>query len=391
MNTIQSMALRSGFLCLLLNVVGCSHSAPAAKSEQQASADVESQPNDAQATDSPSASNQSIDKANQATSNLLALGVKLSSTSPQATFYDSVDWGDHTVEDRQIDWMLQLSGIKRLTIRQSALTDLGWQKLSKLSAIEHLDLRDTDIDNRQLQSLVGGMNNIRSLKLGGVSGRCRVSDAGLEALCRLPNIKSISLDGLAITVAGLTHLAQCKQLAELNLAKTGIGDDALESVGQLESLRKLRLASNAITADGLRHLSAKSLEELDLSECPGVNDQAMLEIGRLSKLKKLNLWSCPVTDQGLEQLAQMPELQWLNLDKTAVTDAGLDWLQGLGQLQFLHLGSTAVTNEGMPKLAMLRELKKLIVTRTAVTQHAVDVLQQALPDISIQLQYVAGQ
>lgn len=385
------MALRSGLLCMLLSVLGCSHSTPAAKSEQDASVGGEIQPKDAQANARPSAPSQSTEKANAAISNLLALGVKLSSTSSQASFHDSVDWGDHTVEDRQIDWMLQLTGIKRLAIRQSALTDLGWQKLSKLSAVEHLDLRETDIDNDQLQRLVGGMNNIRSLKLGGVSGRCRVSDAGLEALCRLPNVKSISLDGLAITVAGLKHLAQCKQLAELNLAKTGIADDALESVGQLESLRKLRLAGNAISAAGLHHLSTKALQELDLSECPGVNDQAMLEIGRLSKLKKLNLWSCPVTDQGLEQLAQMPELQWLNLDKTAVTDAGLDWLKGLGQLQFLHLGSTAVTDEGMPKLAMLRELKKLIVTRTAVTQHAVDVLQQTLPDISIQLQYVAGQ
>jgi Leucine-rich repeat (LRR) protein len=372
-------------LGLLLAVIGCQKSAPPGGSGNDLAVGVPEQ-----STQSEAASNPTSADVQAAIAQLQSLGVKLTSTS-HASLPDVVDCGDQAVDDLQIDWLLQLPGLKRLTIRQTVLTDAGWQKLSQLTAVEHLDLRDADIDNDQFQSLVSGMNNIRLLKLGGPSGRCRVNDQGLDAIGDLPNIKSLSLDGLAISGAGITPLTRCKQLNELNLAKTGLDDRPLEEIARLVSVRKLRLAGNAIGAIGLGHLATIALEELDVSECPGVDDQALVEIGRQSKLKRLNLWRTSVTDQGLPHIAQLGKLQWLNLDNTAVSDAGLDWLKSLGDLQFLHLGSTAVSDQGMAKLAGLSELKKLIVTRTAVTQRGVDSLQKSLPDISIQLEYVSGQ
>lgn len=385
MRMIRPIAMQRIALGLLLTVIGCQQSVPSGGSTGEPTTGVSEQPTLGQAVDSSA-----LADVQAAIAQLQSLGVKLSSVS-HASSPDAVVWGDQAVNDQQIGWLLQLPGLKRLTIRKSELTNAGWQKLSQLTTVEHLDLRDADMDNDQLQSLVSGMNNIRSLKLGGPSGRCRVNDQGINAIGELPNIKSLSLDGLAISKASIMPLTRCKQLNELNLAKTGLDDRALEEIARIESLRKLRLAANAIGVIGLGHLATIALEELDVSECPGVDDQALVQIGRQSKLKRLNLWRTSVTDQGLPHIAQLNQLQWLNLDNTAVTDAGLDWLKSLWSLQFLHLGSTAVSDQGMAKLAGLSELKKLIVTRTSVSQRGVDSLQKSLPGVSIQLQYVAGQ
>ncbi|GIW97542.1 MAG: hypothetical protein KatS3mg111_0875 [Pirellulaceae bacterium] len=293
--------------------------------------------------------------------------------------------------DAILDLVAQLARPTQLLADRGGLSESGWQRLSQIATITHLDLRGVTMTNHDLQVLASGLPGLRVLRLNGENGACQVDDAGLSALANCKALKVLALDHLWVGREGLMHLRALPDLAELYVAGTLVDDDAMEVVPHLGTLRKLRLAQTSVSATGLAQLTSLELQELDLSECSQVDDRAMGPVGQLSTLKRLNLWRDPITDEGVKALAGLTQLEWLNLDNTQITDHALVYLQGMQHLHFLHLGSTAVSDAGMPQLYGLKELQDLKVTRTAVTEQGVAGVEAAIPGIRVQLKYIAGQ
>ncbi len=103
------------------------------------------------------------------------------------------------------------------------------------------------------------------------------------------------------TVAVLGKLKE--NIAQLNLAETGITDAGLKEVAGLVHLVRLDLHQTAIGDKGLAHLQ------------------------NLSNLRYLNLYDTQVTDAGLRQLANLKNLVAVYLWKSKVTDKGVKNLQ----------------------------------------------------------------
>ena len=283
------------------------------------------------------------------------------------------------------------SKLTKLTISQSSMTNEGWKQLGKLSSLQQLDLRECGVNNEQLELAIKGMRKLKALRLNGKSGATQVDDMGLKQLANCPELKALALDHLWVGVQGLGHLKNCKKLAELYLAGTLVDDDALQLMKGMPSLKKLRLAQTSITEIGLEAISGLPIEDLDISECSQISDAALPAIGKMKTLTRLNLWRDSVSDSGVTSLESLGDMQWLNLDNTQVTDAGLGSLSKMQKLTFLHLGSTGVSDDGMPNLVVLKSLKDLKVTRTAVTEAGVKIVEDGIPGVSVQLEYVEGQ
>ena len=79
-----------------------------------------------------------------------------------------------------------------------------------------------------------------------------VTDADLENLASVPELKALTLQGTKITDEGLTHLLALKELKDLNLTNTNVSDTGLKLLEGLESLEKLHLHNTAVTNDGLK-------------------------------------------------------------------------------------------------------------------------------------------
>lgn len=293
--------------------------------------------------------------------------------------------------DALAEELTKLNKLLKLTIRQSSMTDAGWDRIGKCTQLRHLDLRECKLNNQQLASALSNLTKLASLRLNGQSGATTVDDTGLSALSGCPDLKVLALDHLWVGEQGLANLSQNKRLSELYMAGTIMDDTAMQRLASFPALQKLRLSQTSISTDGLTVLTTLPIEDLDISECSQLSDDAMRTIGKLSKLKRLNLFKTPITDEGIQNLANLKQLEWFNVDQTAVTDAALAYIGQMTALRFLHLGSTAVSDEGMPDLLPLKKLQNLIVTRTSVTENGVHIIKTWLPGVEVQLKYVAGE
>jgi hypothetical protein len=116
-----------------------------------------------------------------------------------------------------------------------------------------------------------------------------------------------------------------------------------------------------------------------------LNDEGLAAVAQVENVVWLNLAGTQITDAGLAHLADMASLRRLHLEKTSIGDSGLSHLSGLENLEYLNLYGTKVTDAGLEHLAPLTNLQKLFLWQTEVTAEGARTLQQALPELEINL------
>lgn len=342
-----------------------------------------------QAAPQKSAASESDMALQRAAETIVATGAKVERDSSNEIV--AVDLRGIEVTDSLAKEIAKLPSLSKLTIDQSALSTAGWEAIGTLTKLQQLDLRDCPINNEQFSAVLKDLRQLRAVRLNGKSGKTQVDDRGLTALANCHDLKVLAVDGLWITIEGIQHLAGNQKLAEVYAGDTALDDDAVVLLAKLPDLKKIRLARTGVSEAGLEALSHLALEELDVSECSGISDDSLKALAQMKSLKRLNLWRDTVGDTGVEHLKTLTNLEWLNLDNTHLADGGLASLSGMSKLTFLHIGSTAVTDAGMPDLVGLKALKDLKVTRTAVTEAGVKVIEEAIPNVNVQLKYIEGE
>ena len=147
-----------------------------------------------------------------------------------------------------------------------------------------------------------------------------------------------------------TLLASLHDLRFLSLAETRVGDEGIAHLQSLSSLQELHLDHTEITDNGLRGLvSLPNLEILDLKGTR-ITDAGLVHVGRMKRLKGLYLTRTGISDDGMVHLGKLAELETLILWDTRISDAGLEHLKPLKQLQELILWNTNVTRDGAAAL-----------------------------------------
>ncbi len=174
-------------------------------------------------------------------------------------------------------------------------TILEWPRLQ---AGQKLDLLSTEINDRELGSLLDSLQDLRFLSLA----ETKVGDRGLDHLRSLTHLQELHLDHTEITDHGLEKLAALPSLRILDLKGTAISDQGLAQLSGLQGLTGLYLTRTPITDAGLKHLTAlTNLETLILWDT-AVTDAGLVHLESLVKLKELILWNTRVTQQGVERL-----------------------------------------------------------------------------------------
>ncbi len=171
----------------------------------------------------------------------------------------------------------------------------------------------------------------------------------------LVDLTDLSLEGTAVSDAGLAHLASLEKLEWLNLYRTKVGDAGLAHLSRLGRLKLLPIGETAVTDVGLVH------------------------VARMTQLEYLGLRGNRVTDAGLEHVSKLKRLKGLHLGGTAVTDAGIARLAGLEKLEKLWLDGTPVTNAAVAHLAKIPSLVELHIAETKLTPRGIEELRAALP------------
>ena len=137
-------------------------------------------------------------------------------------------------------------------------TILEWPRLQ---TGQKLDLLATQISDRELESLLTSLHDLRFLSLA----ETKVGDAGLAHLQSLTSLQELHLDHTGVTDEGLKLLASLPSLEILDLKGTRITDDGLAQIGRLTRLKGLYLTRTGITDAGLANLRGmKNLETIIL-------------------------------------------------------------------------------------------------------------------------------
>jgi hypothetical protein len=177
------------------------------------------------------------------------------------------------------DLLIQMPTLKSLTLTDFDFSDASQQLtfLTKLSQLEALDLRKTNVDDAAL-SHVSQLNTLRILKL---EYNQLLTDKGIEK------------------IAGLN------QLSELDLAFVPVTDQSIESLAQLKSLKKLYLYGTLISDEGLRHLpELPELETLYVGRDEGaeISDASLEILTARQSLKTLGIPGTRFSAEGIQKL-----------------------------------------------------------------------------------------
>jgi internalin A len=113
---------------------------------------------------------------------------------------------------------LRQAGLLHVLAGATTLPDRSRPKTPE--QVGHMNLAVTWVSDAGLEHLAP-LKNLRWLDL---SGCHQVGDPGLKSLAALPNLGGLNLNGTAVGDAGLKHLAAVKTLGQVQLIKTRVTD-----------------------------------------------------------------------------------------------------------------------------------------------------------------------
>jgi hypothetical protein len=176
----------------------------------------------------------------------------------------------------------------------------------------------------------------------------------------LDHVIGFSFETYNRTRADLAVLKSFPDLQELRLYRgddripgvSRITDAHLEHLEGLTNLRSLTLSSTQVSGGGLAHLlPLTKLKYLSLAFSRNVQGPGLLYIARFKQLEGLDLrYATNVTDAGLAHLKTLTSLEYLNLYGTGVSDAGVVHLKAMKSLKSLNIRGTNVTEAGLQEL-----------------------------------------
>ena len=159
-------------------------------------------------------------------------------------------------------------------------------------------------------------------------------DKVLPLLKEFPEIEHVSLSNAKFTGKHAEHLADLKNLQELNLFESRIDDDGLKHLRGLKFLRRIPMGHSLVTDEGLKTIGTMTQLEYVGVRGNKVTDAGLVHLKDLTNLTGLYLGETAVTDDGLKLLAAFPKLEDLYLHTTGISDAGLEHLKGHKDLRY---------------------------------------------------------
>ncbi len=214
------------------------------------------------------------------------------------------------------------------------------------------------IDDAVLMRLLSSPEAAAQITELNLSGNQRLSGAGLQLLAKLPNLKSVTLNGInRFTPADFAVFTQTANLVSLDLTSTQLTDQHLAAAAEAKSLTKVVVANNPVSATSIGQLAAlPALIDLDASRTQA-NDATVAEFAK-KPMVNVNLNFTQVTDQSLVILGAMPSLEQLSAGETQVTGLGFQ-KPAFTNLKALRLAKNRFGVEGLMAIRKLAHLEEL--------------------------------
>jgi len=232
----------------------------------------------------------------------------------------------NNVSNRGIAYLANHPSLRLLTLSGTLVDDSCIDTIKTIRGLYHLDIEDTQLSDN-------GIKGLKNTKLSSLSiGSTRVTNAGMQYIAEMPELRSLYMEHLDLTIDGLRHLTRLP-LTSLSVdSQTKFDDESLRLiVKSFPQLKVLLLNETKITSKGLRLLTQiPGLERLSCINL-GLTDETAAPIFELKTLKDLSLSINKITDKSVAKMvAQLPHLEVVGLGDCPVTESGLAQLRARG-------------------------------------------------------------
>ena len=189
------------------------------------------------------------------------------------------------------------------------------------NALACLVLSSTSIADKDL-AFVGNLTGLRRLEFEDTD----ITDAGLVHLSKLANLEYLSLSCTLIKGNTLDHL-NAAHLKNLHLENVALEPKAFRSISKFKELRWLSLTRAHLSDTALVELATlPKLEGLIIPENPNVTDAGVRKLAAMKQLRRVDLANTSVTLAGVLALKEI-SLKWLRLSSRHKSDRSCAQLQ----------------------------------------------------------------
>lgn len=256
------------------------------------------------------------------------------------------------------------------------ITGQGLKILARITALEGLDLFDTQLSSSDLAVLSSFP------KLGSLSLPNTIDTEAAKHLQASRKLSNLTLGNREIKASEIECLAAWKSLRNLTLIHAQLPDEVLQTFSKLESLTELHLVDCGLTDERLAKLrTAPKLLSLDLSRNE-INGPGLASLVKLN-LRSLDLTFNNLRNETLTHLPQLSSLENLYLGySTGVTDQGIrsGTLQSMTHLKELRIrGMKKITDEALDDLVRFSHLEDLNIRETGISAAGVERMKRDMP------------
>lgn len=268
---------------------------------------------------------------------------------------------DRTFNDAGMASLKVMTGLQRLYLRGTSVTDDGLKNISQLTDLTELDLADVSLSDSGISALAG-LTKLRRLNLQAST----VTDAGLDALRGMTGLEELSLYRTRVTNAGLAKLANLKELRTIDLRYSRATASGVQEL--VASLPKCDVIFQASSNEVAKR--ATSVESVE-----GKGETAIAawlrSIGGTVEMKDghvtgVSMKSTTITDREIEVFTKLPQLTELSLRNTEVSDIGVGHLASITSLRKLDVGYTLLSDSALALLKPLANLETLSLSNSQV-------------------------
>jgi hypothetical protein len=199
--------------------------------------------------------------------------------------------------------------------------------------------------------------------------KVETDDTTVAKISSLSGLKVLDLRDSDLSDQGLRQLSGCRKLEQLSLSRTAVTDKGLDCLPVIDSLQDLRLNGTKVTDSGLKVLQKfRQLEKLSITDCH-ITDTGVRAIAGLPEITDLVLDGNPkITAKGLLQLSQLKKLRRLCVSQTSVTASDLATIQSMrekiGSLKRLEVCGPTFTSvevnkwrQALPRIKLVADQK----------------------------------
>ena len=172
----------------------------------------------------------------------------------------SFDCPSTVITARDVPVLAKMTQVQELTADADNLQSRDFWFLSQLPNLQHLELYSVFLDDWAMRNVVK-YDSLEVLKIG----RSQITDYTISRLTESP-IQILHVDNTRVTDAALPHIAQMKQLRELNLSATQITAQSARYWKEMESLEVLDLRRTQVDDSVAEVLAETQIQRVVIGE-----------------------------------------------------------------------------------------------------------------------------